>query len=166
MCILPGEQWGEHISTLKLILLYVITNALTHVAVVSIIIIELALLQWICIIRTKWCNYQNWASNSIKLHLEASTATIGNPSEKTWLTSQTNPLIQIVHGRKLRYLGPGGLVRRTASFGVRNIHPSYNGHICPIDTFEGINVGLLDPYQFMWGLVTVLCTFVGHCNQM
>nr|ANS11011.1 RNA polymerase beta subunit [Euphronia guianensis] len=56
---------------------------------------------------------------------------------------QTNPLTQIVHGRKLSYLGPGGLTGRTASFQIRNIHPSYYGRICPIDTSEGINVGLI-----------------------
>nr|YP_010475823.1 RNA polymerase beta subunit [Corydalis pseudoadoxa]UVH70110.1 RNA polymerase beta subunit [Corydalis pseudoadoxa] len=56
---------------------------------------------------------------------------------------QTNPLTQIVHGRKLSYLGPGGLTGRTASFRIRDIHPSYYGRICPIDTSEGINVGLI-----------------------
>nr|YP_010475746.1 RNA polymerase beta subunit [Corydalis retingensis]UVH70033.1 RNA polymerase beta subunit [Corydalis retingensis] len=56
---------------------------------------------------------------------------------------QTNPLTQIVHGRKLSYLGPGGLTGRTASFRIRDIHPSYYGRICPIDTSEGINVGLV-----------------------
>nr|YP_009862865.1 RNA polymerase beta subunit [Spathodea campanulata]QKD76240.1 RNA polymerase beta subunit [Spathodea campanulata] len=56
---------------------------------------------------------------------------------------QTNPLTQIVHGRKLSYLGPGGLTARTASFRIRDIHPSYYGRICPIDTSEGINVGLI-----------------------
>nr|UZC37006.1 RNA polymerase beta subunit [Pteridophyllum racemosum] len=56
---------------------------------------------------------------------------------------QTNPLTQTVHGRKVSYLGPGGLTARTASFGIRDIHPSYYGRICPIDTSEGINVGLV-----------------------
>nr|YP_010143321.1 RNA polymerase beta subunit [Polygala arillata]QQL04527.1 RNA polymerase beta subunit [Polygala arillata] len=56
---------------------------------------------------------------------------------------QTNPLAQIVHGRKWSYLGPGGLTGRTASFQIRDIHPSYYGRICPIDTSEGINVGLI-----------------------
>nr|UIS24076.1 RNA polymerase beta subunit [Myosurus minimus] len=56
---------------------------------------------------------------------------------------QTNPLTQIVHGRKLSYLGPGGLTARTASFRIRDIHPSHYGRICPIDTSEGINVGLI-----------------------
>jgi DNA-directed RNA polymerase subunit beta len=56
---------------------------------------------------------------------------------------RTNPLTQIVHGRKLSYLGPGGLTARTASFRIRDIHPSHYGRICPIDTSEGINVGLI-----------------------
>nr|AKZ31030.1 RNA polymerase beta subunit [Goodenia decursiva] len=56
---------------------------------------------------------------------------------------QTNPLTQIVHGRKFSYLGPGGLTARTASFRIRDIHPSHYGRICPIDTSEGINVGLI-----------------------
>nr|UTM97803.1 RNA polymerase beta subunit [Sonerila nervulosa] len=56
---------------------------------------------------------------------------------------RTNPLTQIVHARKLSYLGPGGLTGRTASFRIRDIHPSHYGRICPIDTSEGINVGLI-----------------------
>nr|AVM83519.1 RNA polymerase beta subunit [Adenocalymma dusenii] len=56
---------------------------------------------------------------------------------------QTNPLTQIVHGRKLSYLGPGGVTGQTASFPIRDIHPSHYGRICPIDTSEGINVGLI-----------------------
>nr|YP_010320457.1 RNA polymerase beta subunit [Parnassia wightiana]UJJ83503.1 RNA polymerase beta subunit [Parnassia wightiana]UUA66293.1 RNA polymerase beta subunit [Parnassia wightiana] len=56
---------------------------------------------------------------------------------------RTNPLTQIVHGRKLSYLGPGGLTARTANFRIRDIHPSHYGRICPIDTSEGINVGLI-----------------------
>ncbi|KAK8612129.1 hypothetical protein V6N13_092248 [Hibiscus sabdariffa] len=56
---------------------------------------------------------------------------------------RTNPLTQIVHGRKLSYLGPGGLTGRTANFRIRDIHPSHYGRICPIDTSEGINVGLI-----------------------
>jgi DNA-directed RNA polymerase subunit beta len=51
-------------------------------------------------------------------------------------------LTQTVHGRKVSRLGPGGLTGRTASFRSRDIHPSHYGRICPIDTSEGINVGL------------------------
>nr|GEU35367.1 RNA polymerase beta subunit, chloroplastic [Tanacetum cinerariifolium] len=56
---------------------------------------------------------------------------------------RTNPLTQIVHGRKLSYLGPGGLTARTATFPIRDIHPSHYERICPIDTSEGISVGLI-----------------------
>ncbi|PIA29013.1 hypothetical protein AQUCO_06400064v1 [Aquilegia coerulea] len=56
---------------------------------------------------------------------------------------RTNPLTQIVHGRKLSYLGPGGLTGRTASFRIRDIQLSHYGRICPINTSEGINVGLI-----------------------
>ncbi|KAB2039986.1 hypothetical protein ES319_D02G048400v1, partial [Gossypium barbadense] len=56
---------------------------------------------------------------------------------------QTNPLTQIVHGRNLSYLGPGGLIRQTANFRIRDIHPNHYGRICPIGTSEGINVGLI-----------------------
>nr|AND48349.1 beta subunit of RNA polymerase [Eosphagnum rigescens] len=56
---------------------------------------------------------------------------------------QTNPLTEIVHKRRLSSLGPGGLTRRTASFQVRDIHPSHYGRICPIETSEGMNAGLI-----------------------
>ncbi|KAG8478322.1 hypothetical protein CXB51_028004 [Gossypium anomalum] len=56
---------------------------------------------------------------------------------------RTNPLTQLVHGRKLSYLGPGGLTGRIANFRIRDIHPSHYGRICPIDTSEGINFGLI-----------------------
>nr|QIB72603.1 RNA polymerase beta subunit [Cyperus glomeratus]QIB72696.1 RNA polymerase beta subunit [Cyperus difformis]QIT06788.1 RNA polymerase beta subunit [Cyperus fuscus] len=58
------------------------------------------------------------------------------------VSDQTNPLAQVAHGRKWSYLGPRGLTSRTASFRIRDIHPSYYGRICPIDTSEGINAGL------------------------
>ena len=56
---------------------------------------------------------------------------------------QTNPLTEIVHKRRLSSLGPGGLTRRTASFQVRDIHFSHYGRICPIETSEGMNAGLI-----------------------
>lgn len=56
---------------------------------------------------------------------------------------QTNPLAEMVHKRRLSSLGPGGLTRRTASFQVRDIHPSHYGRICPIETSEGMNAGLI-----------------------
>lgn len=56
---------------------------------------------------------------------------------------QTNPLTEIVHKRRLSSLGPGGLTRRTAGFQVRDIHSSHYGRICPIETSEGMNAGLI-----------------------
>ncbi|MCD9645672.1 hypothetical protein HAX54_034737 [Datura stramonium] len=56
---------------------------------------------------------------------------------------RTNPLTHIVHGRKSSFLGPGGLTGRTANFQIRDIYPSHYGRIFPIDTSEGINVGLI-----------------------
>jgi DNA-directed RNA polymerase subunit beta len=56
---------------------------------------------------------------------------------------QTNPLAEIVHKRRLSSLGPGGVTRRTASFQVRDIHFSHYTRICPIETSEGMNAGLI-----------------------
>lgn len=56
---------------------------------------------------------------------------------------QTNPLSEIVHKRRLSSVGPGGLTRRTASFQARDIHFSHYGRICPIETSEGMNAGLI-----------------------
>nr|YP_009582601.1 RNA polymerase beta subunit [Selaginella lyallii]QBL02065.1 RNA polymerase beta subunit [Selaginella lyallii] len=56
---------------------------------------------------------------------------------------RTNPLAQVVHKRKLSSLGPGGLTRRTAGSQVRDINPSHYGRVCPIETSEGINAGLV-----------------------
>ena len=56
---------------------------------------------------------------------------------------QTNPLSEVVHKRKVSALGPGGLTKRTASFRVRDIHPSHYGRLCPIETSEGLNAGLI-----------------------
>nr|UTS56976.1 RNA polymerase beta subunit [Schizaea tenella] len=56
---------------------------------------------------------------------------------------QTNPLAEMVHKRRLSALGPGGLTRRTASFQARDIHFSHYGRICPIETSEGMNAGLI-----------------------
>nr|YP_009427643.1 RNA polymerase beta subunit [Woodsia polystichoides]ASU96317.1 RNA polymerase beta subunit [Woodsia polystichoides] len=56
---------------------------------------------------------------------------------------QTNPLSEVVHKRRLSSVGPGGLTRRTASFQARDIHFSHYGRICPIETSEGMNAGLI-----------------------
>ena len=56
---------------------------------------------------------------------------------------QTNPLAELTHKRRISALGPGGLVRERAGFAVRDIHPSHYGRICPIETPEGPNAGLI-----------------------
>lgn len=56
---------------------------------------------------------------------------------------QTNPLSEITHKRRLSALGPGGLTRERAGFQVRDVHPSHYGRICPIETPEGQNIGLI-----------------------
>jgi DNA-directed RNA polymerase subunit beta len=56
---------------------------------------------------------------------------------------QTNPLSEITHKRRLSALGPGGLSRERAGFEVRDVHPSHYGRICPIETPEGPNIGLI-----------------------
>ena len=56
---------------------------------------------------------------------------------------QTNPLAEITHKRRLSALGPGGLSRERAGFEVRDVHPSHYGRMCPIETPEGPNIGLI-----------------------
>ena len=56
---------------------------------------------------------------------------------------QTNPLSEITHKRRVSALGPGGLNRERAGFEVRDVHQTHYGRICPIETPEGANIGLL-----------------------
>ncbi len=56
---------------------------------------------------------------------------------------QTNPIAELTHKRRLSSLGPGGLNRDRAGFEVRDVHPSHYGRICPIETPEGPNIGLI-----------------------
>src|SRR5438094_7290648 len=56
---------------------------------------------------------------------------------------QTNPLSEITHKRRLSALGPGGLTRERAGFEVRDVHPTHYGRVCPIETPEGPNIGLI-----------------------
>src|SRR3712207_2041076 len=56
---------------------------------------------------------------------------------------QTNPLAELTHKRRLSALGPGGLSRDRAGFEVRDVHHSHYGRICPIETPEGPNIGLI-----------------------
>ncbi len=64
-------------------------------------------------------------------------------SELSQVVDQTNPLSMLVHERKLSALGPGGLNRKRAGFEVRDVHISHYGRICPIETPEGTNIGLI-----------------------
>ena len=63
--------------------------------------------------------------------------------ELSQVVDQTNPLAQLTHERRLSALGPGGLNRKRASFEVRDVHISHYGRICPIETPEGTNIGLI-----------------------
>jgi len=78
--------------------------------------------------------------------------------ELSQVVDQTNPLAQLTHERRLSALGPGGLNRKRAGFEVRDVHISHYGRICPIETPEGTNIGLIaslsiyssvDPYGFL-----------------
>lgn len=64
-------------------------------------------------------------------------------SQLSQFMDQTNPLAELTHKRRLSALGPGGLTRERAGFAVRDIHPSHHGRICPIETPEGPNAGLI-----------------------
>jgi DNA-directed RNA polymerase subunit beta len=65
-------------------------------------------------------------------------------SQLSQFMDQTNPLSEITHKRRLSALGPGGLSRDRASFEVREVHPTHYGRICPIETPEGQNIGLIN----------------------
>jgi len=64
-------------------------------------------------------------------------------SELSQVIDQTNPLSQLTHERRLSALGPGGLNRKRAGFEVRDVHISHYGRVCPIETPEGTNIGLI-----------------------
>ena len=79
-------------------------------------------------------------------------------SQLSQFMDQTNPLSEITHKRRLSALGPGGLTRDRAGFEVRDVHPTHYGRICPIETPEGPNIGLIaslatfariNPYGFI-----------------
>ncbi|MBW2323368.1 MAG: DNA-directed RNA polymerase subunit beta [Deltaproteobacteria bacterium] len=79
-------------------------------------------------------------------------------SQLSQFMDQTNPLSEVTHKRRLSALGPGGLTRERAGFEVRDVHPSHYGRICPIETPEGPNIGLIvslatyarvNPYGFI-----------------
>ena len=64
-------------------------------------------------------------------------------SQLSQFMDQTNPLAELTHKRRISALGPGGLTRERAGFAVRDIHPSHHGRICPVETPEGPNAGLI-----------------------
>src|SRR5438477_5835561 len=64
-------------------------------------------------------------------------------SQLSQFMDQTNPLAELTHKRRLSALGPGGLSRERAGFDVRDVHHSHYGRICPIETPEGPNIGLM-----------------------
>src|SRR5207253_6083263 len=79
-------------------------------------------------------------------------------SQLSQFMDQTNPLAELTHKRRLSALGPGGLSRERAGFEVRDVHQSHYGRICPIETPDGQNIGLIgniatyariNPYGFI-----------------
>lgn len=73
-------------------------------------------------------------------------------SQLSQFLDQINPLAEVEHKRRITALGPGGLKRETAKFEVRDVHPSHYGRICPIETPEGQNIGLVI-YQSLYARV-------------
>ncbi len=76
-------------------------------------------------------------------YLSSSIRSFFATSQLSQFMEQTNPLSELTHKRRLSALGPGGLKRETASFEVRDVHYSHYGRICPIETPEGPNIGLI-----------------------
>ena len=65
-------------------------------------------------------------------------------SQLSQFMDQNNPLAEITHKRRISALGPGGLTRERAGFEVRDVHPTHYGRVCPIETPEGPNIGLIN----------------------
>src|ERR671930_226021 len=72
--------------------------------------------------------------------------------ELSQVVDQTTPLAQLTHERRLSALGPGGLNRKRAGFEVRDVHISHYGRICPIETPEGTNIGLISSLSIYAGV--------------
>ena len=70
-------------------------------------------------------------------------------SQLSQFMDQTNPLSEVTHKRRLSALGPGGLSRERAGFEVRDVHPTHYGRICPIETPEGPNIGLISSLSLL-----------------
>ena len=65
-------------------------------------------------------------------------------SQLSQFMDQNNPLSEVTHKRRISALGPGGLTRERAGFEVRDVHPTHYGRVCPIETPEGPNIGLIN----------------------
>ena len=76
--------------------------------------------------------------------IETVLNTFFGTSQLSQFMDQTNPLSEITHKRRVSALGPGGLTRERAGFEVRDVHPTHYGRICPIETPEGPNIGLIN----------------------
>ena len=76
--------------------------------------------------------------------VSASVSEFFGSSQLSQFMDQTNPLSEVTHKRRLSSLGPGGLMRDRAGFEVRDVHPTHYGRICPIETPEGPNIGLIN----------------------
>ena len=73
---------------------------------------------------------------------------------------QTNPLAEITHKRRLSALGPGGLSRERAGFEVRDVHYTHYGRLCPIETPEGPNIGLISSFVYMLRLTILVLSLL------
>ena len=86
---------------------------------------------------------QNWMHSFVLRSLYPNWRKIFTLNPLSQLLDETNALASLTHKRRISCLGPGGLKRETAGFSVRDIHPSYYGKLCPIETPEGQNAGLI-----------------------
>jgi DNA-directed RNA polymerase subunit beta len=77
-------------------------------------------------------------------HLDLAFKEFFHSSPLSQFMDETNPLAEITHKRRLSSLGPGGITQATAGMKIRSIHPTYYGRICPIETPEGLNAGLVN----------------------
>ena len=76
--------------------------------------------------------------------IQATVREFFGSSQLSQFMDQTNPLSEVTHKRRISALGPGGLTRERAGFEVRDVHPTHYGRICPIETPEGPNIGLIN----------------------
>ena len=78
-----------------------------------------------------------------KSQLQAAVKEFFGSSQLSQFMDQTNPLSEVTHKRRLSALGPGGLTRERAGFEVRDVHATHYGRMCPVETPEGPNIGLI-----------------------